>query len=674
MTVTSVFAPIFKSQEQDDGSLMIYGKATGSDLDLDQQRCDPDWLKQAMPRWFGTGEIGDVGGNIRMQHDPKSAVGKAHGHDVKEDGHYIRAHIVDPIAVTKVKAGVFTGLSIGISKPVIEKTATDEWIRGGDISEISVCDRPCLPTAVFTMCKAAKPGMSMKSDDFDSQRMLVRVEEYVEKSVEPDMRKVAGDPEMQVTLADRLSPEQVEKLTSVTEEKGAEPDAEKATDVDHTDAPAAGQTCVRCSEPGHLWCAPEGFDKDFAVGLVGETVEKASKGDGLGQDEGSDISGAEQAIAAIATLIISEAQDLASMPSQDCDIHLLMSAVDALRIFACREKLEQGAIDPDSVLMMSAAPDVEKSNDSLLWFAVGPDAIPVSLTARGELVKAKYTADELRQMLKDGKAFENPNGEPSYPIGDKADLKNAIDAVGRGSGDHDAIRAYIVRRAGALDANDLIPDSWTSSGSNDSGKSVESETEKTVSVETAESTETVEKKYTLDEARAELAKAIDPGAIRVIPEIEKAAEPGTVRLAPEVVKADVDAEKAVTPETTKAAVEEDTAPDGDALVKALTASLEKADSPLRKTFMGIVEASTKTIAETLEAQGERLVKVESMATPNGPALRRTEIETKTAQKSDLLRQAQYWATKSETTEDRDLRRGYAANATSLRERAEALSF
>lgn len=78
------------------------------------------------------------------------------------------------------------------------------------------------------------------------------------------------------------------------------------------------------------------------------------------------------------------------------------------------------------------------------------------------IVKAKYSAEQLRQMLAEGHAMRGPNGEPDYPIGDRQDVENAVHAVGRGQGSHDAIRAYIIRRARALGAMDLIPDDWTS--------------------------------------------------------------------------------------------------------------------------------------------------------------------------------------------------------------------
>ena len=80
-------------------------------------------------------------------------------------------------------------------------------------------------------------------------------------------------------------------------------------------------------------------------------------------------------------------------------------------------------------------------------------------------LKAKYDAETLRQMLSDGHAIENSSGDPSYPIGDKDDLEKAIHAVGRGGGDHDKIRAYIIRRAKALGASDRVPDDWNSDGS-----------------------------------------------------------------------------------------------------------------------------------------------------------------------------------------------------------------
>jgi HK97 family phage prohead protease len=82
-----------------------------------------------------------------------------------------------------------------------------------------------------------------------------------------------------------------------------------------------------------------------------------------------------------------------------------------------------------------------------------------------EQVRAKYTAEQLDDMLAAGHAFKNPDGDPSYPIGDVQDLKRAIKAVGRGNADHDSIRKYVIGRAKDLGESALIPDNWNSDGS-----------------------------------------------------------------------------------------------------------------------------------------------------------------------------------------------------------------
>lgn len=78
--------------------------------------------------------------------------------------------------------------------------------------------------------------------------------------------------------------------------------------------------------------------------------------------------------------------------------------------------------------------------------------------------EAKYTADQLKAMLARGQAIRNDAGDPSYPIADKEDLQRAIRAVGRGGAGHDKIRRYIIGRAKALGAMDMIPDGWSAAG------------------------------------------------------------------------------------------------------------------------------------------------------------------------------------------------------------------
>jgi hypothetical protein len=56
-------------------------------------------------------------------------------------------------------------------------------------------------------------------------------------------------------------------------------------------------------------------------------------------------------------------------------------------------------------------------------------------------------------------------GKPRYYIRNASDLDNAIRAVGRGSGDHNAIRRFIMKEARRLGLSSRIPDNWNSDGS-----------------------------------------------------------------------------------------------------------------------------------------------------------------------------------------------------------------
>ena len=127
-----------KSRDPKTGYLRIKGLATDDSLDLDGQRCDPEWLKSAMSDWFKTG-------NLREMHQ-MSAIGKADKMTQKGTGFEIEALIVDPLAAEKFETGVYSFLSIGIKGARIDtsekalETAPEGWIRGGKVVEISGCD------------------------------------------------------------------------------------------------------------------------------------------------------------------------------------------------------------------------------------------------------------------------------------------------------------------------------------------------------------------------------------------------------------------------------------------------------------------------------------------------------------------------------------------------------
>lgn len=168
--LTTAFFSIVKSTPQEDGTLMVYGKATDDSLDIDQQICDPVWLDTAMPEWFKSG------GNIREQHS-SIAAGVAKEYEKKADGHYIHALVVDPVSVKKVDNGVLKGFSIGIKSPrvVRDTKAANGRIIDGQIVEVSLVDRPANPNCQLVLAKSA-----------EGESGMWKVEELIEKSDAPE--------------------------------------------------------------------------------------------------------------------------------------------------------------------------------------------------------------------------------------------------------------------------------------------------------------------------------------------------------------------------------------------------------------------------------------------------------------------------------------------------------
>jgi len=165
--LTTSYFSIEKADRQPDGTLMVYGKATDDSVDIDQQICDAAWLDRAMPAWFKSG------GNIREQHS-SIAAGVAKEYEAKADGHYIMAHVVDPVSVKKVDAGVLRGFSIGIKSPrvVRDNKAANGRIIDGQIVEVSLVDRPANPNCQLVLAKSV-----------EGESSLVQVEELTEEIV-----------------------------------------------------------------------------------------------------------------------------------------------------------------------------------------------------------------------------------------------------------------------------------------------------------------------------------------------------------------------------------------------------------------------------------------------------------------------------------------------------------
>ena len=146
--IKSIYLGNLTAKRGPDGFMYVKGLATDDTLDLDQQICDPKWLKSAMPAWM---EIG----NIREMHGSK-AVGKATEMEQTGTGFVVTAKVVDPQAAMMVEEGIYTGFSVGIkgARVVKDDKAPGGRIIDGTIVEVSLVDRPANPSAVIEIAKS----------------------------------------------------------------------------------------------------------------------------------------------------------------------------------------------------------------------------------------------------------------------------------------------------------------------------------------------------------------------------------------------------------------------------------------------------------------------------------------------------------------------------------------
>lgn len=146
-----LYASISKVEEQDDGTLKVYGFASSGAVDSEGEIVSPDAMKAAIPDYMKFGAVREMHQSI--------AAGTAIDASVDDQGRTnFAAHVVDPVAVKKVKASVYKGFSIG-GKVTARDEKNSKIITGLRLVEVSLVDRPANPEAVFTMYKAENPDV-----------------------------------------------------------------------------------------------------------------------------------------------------------------------------------------------------------------------------------------------------------------------------------------------------------------------------------------------------------------------------------------------------------------------------------------------------------------------------------------------------------------------------------
>ena len=147
-----------EKDEKDPSVRYVYGKVTDGSVDNDDQIVDPAFARKALAEWYETGA------NVRQMHSTNlPPAGKGVLLESKgSDGEYVRTKVIEPVAVRLVDEGVYSGYSVGISRPRIDRDvkARNGRIVAGKIVEISLVDRPALPTAKFAVLKLAGGGLT----------------------------------------------------------------------------------------------------------------------------------------------------------------------------------------------------------------------------------------------------------------------------------------------------------------------------------------------------------------------------------------------------------------------------------------------------------------------------------------------------------------------------------
>jgi hypothetical protein len=141
-----LFGSFQKVEEQNDGTLKVFGIASSEAVDSQGEIVKASAIKAAMPDYLKFGAVREMHSNI--------AAGTAIEMSVEDDGKTsFAALIVDPIAVKKVQTGVYKGFSIG-GKVTGRDSINKKVITGLNLTEISLVDRPANPDACFSIYKA----------------------------------------------------------------------------------------------------------------------------------------------------------------------------------------------------------------------------------------------------------------------------------------------------------------------------------------------------------------------------------------------------------------------------------------------------------------------------------------------------------------------------------------
>jgi hypothetical protein len=154
-----LYGAIQKVEPQDDGTVRVHGIASSEVTDDQGEIIRAEAMRAAVPDYMRFPAL-------REMHQ-LSAAGTTLEAEVGDDGATrIVAHVVDPVAVAKVRNQVYRGFSIG-GRVTQREAGNPKVITGLVLDEISLVDRPANPEAIFDCWKAATETRTL-CDEADS--------------------------------------------------------------------------------------------------------------------------------------------------------------------------------------------------------------------------------------------------------------------------------------------------------------------------------------------------------------------------------------------------------------------------------------------------------------------------------------------------------------------------
>jgi len=428
MSELRLFLPITKIDEE---KRLVYGVLTEECPDKSGEIFDYASGKPAVQAWSDEIKAASGGkslGNVRAMHD-KVAAGKFTDISFDDDNKRIEgvAKIIDEDEWEKCREGVYTGFSIGGSytKRWQDKDNPSFWRFTPELSEISLVDNPCVPTATFTAIKMDGSHELRKfitpshNEDSMDPKALTAAKEALAKGTATDEQKAL------IAQADA----ELLKAAQDADAKGEATDEQKALLAKvATDAKPAlvkdGKAVKPKSAPVQKWLANDStpFDSKREAEVHNLHLEK-------------------QAELAPALSQMDQLLKAAKKPEDDEDKD--GDSEDEKK--AKKERREEKA---------KKAKEKAEKDDAEMAAKEKAAKEEADKAAADALGKKDYSDKEHKEM-----AGKEAMEDGSFPIKTKKDVENAVHDWGR-AGSKPEVKAHIIARAKAIGAEDALPDDW----------------------------------------------------------------------------------------------------------------------------------------------------------------------------------------------------------------------